>query len=154
MDADERERSVVRRLRQAIALVIVLGALAIALGYLDVTVTDLDYRDHVERAGSDVLSIFVLVLIAPAAWVLRRPRWPQLVVWIMWLTSWVMLGAIFALPGGSSEMVMPFWIRPLITASLAAIAGIVCIVLPLIRGAHKSPPLPRDTKLPPARVVR
>lgn len=154
MDADDRERFVIRRLRQAIAFVIGLGALAIALGYLDVTVTDLEYQRHVELAGGDELSCFVIALLAPGAWAFRRPRWPQLVIWIMWLSTWLMLGMMVALPGESNEGLDPFWIRPLITGTLVAIATIVFVVLPTIRSTHKSPPLPRPSRLPAARVIR
>jgi hypothetical protein len=150
-ESDEREARVVRGLRQATACAAAFGVLAICLGYLEVTITDLEYRRHVERAGSDE----VHHLAAAARGVdVARPRWPQLVAWIVWLTTWLVLGALLAIHEEPYEMIDPLWLRPLITASIAMMALVVVVVLPLIRRTHGSQHPRRDPPLPPARTVR
>ncbi|HEY5952088.1 MAG TPA: hypothetical protein VIV40_41610 [Kofleriaceae bacterium] len=153
-EREDREAIVVRRMRQAIAVVAGLAALVIALGYTHVEITDLDYQTHVERAGSDELTVFVVLLLAPAGWVYRKPRWPQLVMWIMWLVTWLMLATVMMIGDEPHEMIRPFWVRAAMTLALSLIGCVVVIVMPLVRNLHKSPPLPRPTRLPSARVLR
>jgi hypothetical protein len=156
IDRLEREAIVVRRLRRCIGFVLAFGVFVIVLGYVPIRTIDVAYREQIGRAGSDELSLFVVLLLLPAGWVYRKPRWPQLVVWIMWITSWLMLLAIFSLGSpdpmeGDAEL---GWVRTLIICLLALMGACVVIVMPLIRWTHKAPSPPRRPDLPSARIVR
>lgn len=143
---------IVRRLRIAIGVAVALGVLTIVLGYIPVSITDMDYQRHLERAGSDELTLLVVMMMLPVGWAYRRPKWPLLVMWIMWLTTWLMLGAILFIADTDQayEMVDPFWMRPLLVVTTIAMALVVDVVLPVLRGRNKSPP---PSTLPNARVV-
>ena len=153
-DEDPRETEVVRLLHVAIGLVVMLGVLAIVAGGVDQLTGS--NRVHVEPAVPGVQLLSIVLLLLPAGWVYRRPRWPQIVVWIMWASSWLMLGFILQVDTdrGSWLGMDSFWIYVVTRVCTIAIGFTVIVAVPLIRASHKSPRLPPKPKLPKARVVR
>lgn len=158
---DDEEQFVVHRLRQLTGVVLALSGLAIALGYLDLHALDMEYRPVIVRAGTDALTVLAMALVVPAVWVYRMPRMPQIVIWCMWFVSVAMFAVIFMVGQTGRvfgtqglETIDEMWVRPLIVLLHVTNAFVVLILMPILRSTHKSPPLPKPTKLPAARIVR
>jgi hypothetical protein len=128
MASDPREAQVVRTLRVIIAITVVLGVLAVAL-------------------GSGFFAVFAIAFYAPAAWVYWRPRWGQIVIWIMWTTTLAMIPVFRVLDRLDTLRVAPGYLMGIV------LVLIVC-VMPLVRVMNKPPRIPREVKIPVARVVR
>jgi len=125
-DAEIREANVVRVLR---GLTVVTAALALLAVAFD--------RYYV---------IFVAGLIVPSSWMYWRPRWGQLVAWMMWMVPLVMLGLLIHIDHLARIATTSTWLVGCATA-------LIMIVMPLVRMSNK-PPRVKRTKLPSARVVR
>jgi hypothetical protein len=127
MDTDAREREIVWRLRAVIAAAQVVAIVAMLVGN-----------------AYDLL--LVAALFVPAPWVFWRPRWGQIMVWIMWAVPVLMLSLLISLDR-----------TPVMTASHALVGivvALVVVVLPFVRRGHRPPPMPRNLWIPEARLVR
>jgi hypothetical protein len=82
---------------------------------------------------------FCLFLFAvPAGFVSMRPRWPAIVLWIMWTMTWGTLAITLALGGGSGRMPSASY------ALLAAACLLLYSAIPLVRRTHAAPSVPRQ----------
>ena len=126
-EPESRERNVVSMLRGLTLVIAVTGVLAVLL----------DNR----------YAVFVGAFLVPSTWVFWRPRWGQIVAWIMWCVPLVML-ALLLLIGHMHQLRTP-------SAWLSGVAVLLAVVgLPLVRRLHRAPRMPRNTRLPQARVIR
>ena len=126
-EAQIRERTVVGMLRGLTLVIASIGIFAMAL--------DRHY------------AVFVGMFMVPATWVYWRPRWGQIVAWMMWCVPLVMLGLMLHI-GHMERLGTP-------SAWLSGAAVLLVLVgLPLVRRLHRAPRMPRNTRLPQARVVR
>jgi hypothetical protein len=146
---EAREAVVVRQLRGCIKLVVVVGLVVIAFGYLPTEVIGRDYRPHVVRAGSDELTLCTLVMLSAAPWVYQRPRWRRMVAWMLWVASWQLV--LVALYDQRHHNYSPGLEQAMIGFLLGVIDFVVGVVMPLVRLTVKYAPSP---ELPGARVVR
>ena len=157
---EERERVVARRLRVSVAVLLVLGAAAAVLGYLPegIRITDMHYRDHLGPAGGSRLAASLLLLVLPSIAVLWRPRWLQIVVWMIWaLPSTALALAMIGSAADAyphNELVWPMWPGWSAYMLVGAISFGIVAVIPAMRSTHRSPPLLRSSALPSARVHR
>ena len=165
------ERVVASRLRVLVAVLVVLGAAAAALGYASrgFTITDRDYVDHIVPAGGNRLAAYLVLLLMPSLMVLQRPRWREILLWILWGIP--LTAATLVLANDGSRCAYPAqhllgradcgyeWAWPLpvgwMTYTLVAtvLFGIV-VVIPLVRSTHRSQRRARAVKLPTARIHR
>jgi hypothetical protein len=128
MDADAKEKRIVFGIR---AIVLVMFAVAFAAAAL----------------GTGRMRLFVIWLVMPGAWLYARARMAQVVIWIMWSSAFTLLAILVTvgeraiMQGTSDWLVATFWL-------------LLVIALPLVRTRQKEPPLPRDGKLPRARIVK
>ena len=124
------EDTVVRRLR---AIIFVMFGLGIAAAIV----------------GTGEVRFFVGCFFIPGAWAYLRPRWPALVIWIMWASTIGMLGFLLAI-GGKTELLdsSAHWLMSIVSALLF-------IALPLVRRMHDAPPMRSGrSRIPEARVHR
>lgn len=125
------ERQAVTRLRAVILVILALAAIA-------------GFNPH------GFMRAFVIAFCLPAAWTYVRPRWPLILIWIMWSVTWVMLAVIIAL--GDRGPVLATWSHWL----MAAATAILCVVLPLVRLTHGDSRRPRalggSSRIPEARI--
>ena len=128
MASDLREARVVRTLRVIIGVTIALGVLAFLFGGM-------------------AFGIFALLFYAPAGWVYWRPRWPQIVVWIMWTTTLAMVPVLWVVDQLHQLRVAPAYL-------MAIVLVLIVCVMPVVRLTNKTPRDPREAKIPSARVVR
>jgi hypothetical protein len=99
--------------------------------------------------GSSSVRFFALCFFIPAGWAYVSPRWPAILVWLMWSSSVGLLGLLIAL-GGEERLFGPpsHWL-------LAAAAGLLFIALPLVRRMHEAPNYRRGrSRIPEARIHR
>lgn len=151
----ERELKIERILRWMIVAIAAIGALTILVGTIDIEVTTQSYATRHERAGGPALTLYVIAMLVPGIWALYRPRWAQIVFWIMSAVSVSMVGGMVRLGTQESyEMVSPVWPPLAIFAGVAALFLGICVALPFVRALHKAPALPRPTRLPVARLTR
>jgi len=115
-------------LRVVVATTLALGALAFAL-------------------GGDRFRIFALLFYVPAAWVYWRPRWGQILVWIMWTTTLAMVPVLLVVDRLHELRVAPVYLMSIVLV-------LIVVVMPIVRLMAKTPRDPRETKIPVARVVR
>lgn len=116
-----------RRLRAVILVILALGVVA-------------GFNPH------GYMRAFVIAFNLPAAWTYVRPRWPLILIWIMWSVTWVMLAMILAL--GDKGPVLATWSHWL----MAAATVLLCVVLPLVRLTHGRKARGRRSRIPEARV--
>jgi hypothetical protein len=125
------ERQAVTRLRAVILVILALGVIA-------------GFQPH------GYMRAFVIAFNLPAAWTYVRPRWPLILIWIMWSVTWVMLAVIIGL--GDRGPVLATWSHWL----MAAATLILCVVLPLVRLTQGESRRPRaragSIRIPEARV--
>ena len=125
-NAEAREADVVRVLR---ALTVVTAALALLAVAFD--------RHYL---------IFAAGMIVPSSWMYWRPRWGQLVAWMMWMVPLVMLGLLIHVDHMERIATPSTWL-------IGGATALIMIVMPLVRISNK-PPRAKRSKLPSARVVR
>jgi hypothetical protein len=109
VDAREvHERAIRRPLRILILAVIVLGVAAAIV-------------------GSRQMRQFIPIVYLPAAIAYVRPRWSQLLIWIMWSATWAMLALFMAIDTRPELFTVPsHWL-------LASSTALLVIALPLLR---------------------
>ena len=124
------EEHIVRRLR---ALIFVMFGLGIAAGII----------------GTGEVRFFVICFFIPAGWAYMQPRWPAIIIWIMWASTVGMLGFLLAIGGDTELLDLPsHWI-------IGAIGGLLFIGLPLVRRMGEAPPIVRGrSRIPEARIHR
>ena len=91
------------------------------------------------------LLLFMAPLFVPAGWVYWRPRPGQIAFWAMWAVPVAMLAVVARID--RLQLTWGSALAALVTTSIV-------VVLPVVRSGYKPPALPREGKLPPARVVR
>lgn len=124
----EDDARTVRSLRALILVIIALCAVAAVL-------------------GSRQMRWFIPVYCVPVAIAYGRPRWSQLLIWIMWSATWGMLALFVAIGGRPALFTVPsHWL-------LASAAALQCIALPLLRWALESGRF-GASRLPEARIHR
>jgi hypothetical protein len=128
MDADTRERRIVLAIRATVLVMFALGFAAAAL-------------------GSDTMRLFVIWLLIPGAWLYARARMAQIVIWIMWSSTFTLLAILVTVGERALMQRTSDWL-------VAAIWVLLVVALPVIRTRQKEPPQPRDGKLPRARIVK
>ncbi len=97
-----------KRLRAAILVIVALGVVA-------------GFDPHGYRRA------FVIAFNLPAAWTYVRPRWPLILIWIMWAVTGAMLAVILAL--GERGPILASWSHWL----MAAATVLLCVGLPIVR---------------------
>lgn len=124
------EDAIVRRLRAIILVMVGLGITAAVIG-------DFGVR------------FFTLCFFIPAVGAYISPRWPAILLWIMWSSSVGLLGFLLSLGGTDRLFESPsHWL-------LAVAAGLLCIALPLVRRMHEAPNYWRGrSRIPEARIHR
>lgn len=154
MTAEERERVVVRRLRILMLVVLGLAIAAAAIRCVPVTIL----TDHGSRPEypdlADELRIYLAVLLAPG---LGAALWPRRWATAFW-AAWAVLVALCALVLGSlGEFPRdhphpdPAWPGTTISWLLVVIHVAIVIVIPVVRGTHRTPP-PADPSIPVAKI--
>jgi len=128
MESEETEERILGRLRAMILVIIGLGIAAAIV-------------------GTPATRWFVPMLYLPVAMVYPRPRWSQILVWIMWSVTWGMLALILAIGGRPALFTAPaHW---LLTISV----GLLFAGLPLLRWYLTSPRF-GASDIPRARIHR
>jgi len=128
MESEETEERILGRLRALILVIIALGVVAAIV-------------------GTRTTRWFVPMLYLPVALAYPRPRWSQILVWIMWSTTWAMLALILAIDGRPKLFTAPaHW---LMTISV----GLLMVGLPLLRWYLTSPRF-GASDIPRARIHR
>jgi hypothetical protein len=155
-DAERRERTIVWLLRAIITATFALGACAIVLGYQIVPATHLrSYVDYNRDLGGDLTAASAIAILVPGVWAWWRPRWPQLIFWIMWTVPVAMLIAMLSLGAPSMLEETQGDLAWLLYATFGLIVLVISAALPIVRSRHRSPPLPAPgPRLPPARALR
>lgn len=99
--------------------------------------------------GSPDARFFVICFFLPGPWAYASPRWPAIVIWVMWASTIGMLGFLLALGGMPSLLEQPtLWLMGLVSALLF-------VALPLVRRMHEAPPVMRGrSRIPEARIFR
>jgi len=170
-DSARSERLVVSRLRTMVAVLTALSVAAAALGYFPrgFMITDRDYVDHIVPAGGNRLAAYLLLLMMPGLMVVQRPRWREILLWILWAVP--LTAATLALANDGSRCAYPAqhllgradcgyeWAWPLPAGWMTyTLVGTVlfgiAVVIPLIRSTHRTQRSPRAVKLPAARIHR
>jgi hypothetical protein len=124
------EQQIVRRLR---ALIFSIVGLCIAAAIID----------------RGEISFFSICFLLPGAWTYLNPRWPSIVIWIMWSSAIGMLAFILAIGGKPGLVEGPAHVLLLIAACLLFFA------VPLVRRMHEAPPVMRGrSRIPEARIHR
>ena len=141
-DPYEREATIVWRIRVAIAVIALLAAAMVYVGYLDVQL-----GGQPRPAGGTPLLVYLVVLLAPGIAACWRPRWLQIVTWIMIAMPVTMLCGLLWI----DRMGFPRWPYYAIAWLGGMLHVVLLFVLPLLRSMHKSPPLRQP--LPTARIV-
>jgi hypothetical protein len=117
-----------RILRPLRALIFVIIALGIAAALV----------------GNNQMRLFVPVFYLPAAITFVRPRWSQMLIWIMWSATWAMLAMMIAIGSKPALFtVSSHWL-------VGSAAALLVVALPLLRWFL----LPRSapSAMPEARV--
>jgi hypothetical protein len=123
------EDQIVRRLRALIFVIFGLGGAAAV-------------------TGSDELRFFVLWFFVPGIGAYARPRWPAIVIWMMWASTIGMLGLLLAIGGKPELLDKPsHWF-------VGGAAALLFIAVPLVRRMHEAPPILRSRRIPEARIYR
>lgn len=120
----------------------------------------------IHRLRALILTIFALGLVAglvntggirflvvcfyvPGAWAFMKPRWPAIVFWIMWASTFGLLAFLIAL-GGTTDM-----LRSPTHVLMMFASAILFFLVPLVRRMHEAPPsLGGRSRIPAARVHR
>lgn len=124
----EDDARIVRSLRALILVIIALGVLAAVV-------------------GSRQMRWFIPIYFLPVAITYARPRWSQILIWIMWSVSWGMLAMLIAIGGRPALFTVPsHWL-------LASAATLQCIALPVLRWFVESPRFGAN-RIPQARIHR
>jgi len=156
--SEEREHAVVQRLRRLVVAVVVCGGLAAALGYVDgLVVTNSLYDRYVVPSGGDALTMYLLALLLPGSVAMRQPRWPQLLLWILWAFPCTLLALLVEIePFRRAVHIELLWPACVVYALVAVSWLVLLVVIPVVRMTHRSPPLRlrRRVHLPPARIWR
>jgi hypothetical protein len=130
MDGDRTDAIEAAMLRPLRALIVVILALGIAAALV----------------GSSRMHVFVPVFYLPAVITYARPRWAQVLIWIMWSSSWGMLAMILAIDGRPGLFAVPsHWL-------LASSSALLVVALPLLRWFLS--PRSASSAIPEARVLR
>jgi hypothetical protein len=112
------------------ALIFVILVLGIAAAYV----------------GSHQMRLFAPVFYLPAGIAFVRPRWSQILIWIMWSVTWGMLAMFIAIGGRPAMFTVPsHWL-------MGSSGALLLVALPLLRW-FLSPRFARS-RLPEARVLR
>jgi hypothetical protein len=121
------EESIITPLRGLILVIIALGVLAAIV-------------------GSAQMRWFIPIFYLPVAVTYKRPRWSQILIWIMWSVTWGMLAMILAIGGRPALFTVPsHWL-------LASASAVLCVALPCARWYLESPH--SSSRIPQARVHR
>jgi amino acid transporter len=152
-DDELRELVIIRRLRVATVLACICGLVAFGLGFIEVEFTDVDYHPRSERASDAASTLCVIAALVPAAFVYRRPRWPQLATWMIVVACCAALWLVSSFVGDRAPPASVPATVGRITLLLMIGAVVVLVVMPLIRLGHKSPPLVVALNLPRARII-
>ena len=99
--------------------------------------------------GSPDARFIVISFFLPAPWAYVSPRWPAIVIWIMWFGTIAPLGFMLALGGVPSLLEQPTLLL------MGVVSALLVIALPLVRRMHESPPVMRGrSRIPEARIFR
>jgi hypothetical protein len=95
--------------------------------------------------GDSQMRLFVPVFYLPAGITFVRPRWSQMLIWIMWSATWGMLAMMIAIGSRPALFTVPsHWL-------MAAAAALLFAALPLLRWYLS--PRSASSALPEARVL-
>lgn len=99
--------------------------------------------------GDGGVRFFALCFFIPGGWAYLSPRWPAILVWIMWSSSVGLLGLLIGLGGTPALFHAPsHWL-------MGAVAGLLFVALPLARRMHEAPNYRRGrSRIPEARIHR
>jgi hypothetical protein len=127
-DAGEvHEAAMLRPLRALVLVIILLGITAALL-------------------GTNEMHLFVPVYYLPAGIVFVRPRWSQMLIWIMWSATWGMLAMMIAIDSRPALFTVPsHWL-------MAGASVLLVVALPLLRWFLS--PRSASAAIPEARVHR
>lgn len=146
----DREQVVQLRVRALTYLVIALASVTLMLSFVSLTKTNPSGLIRVERAMDWTHRLWTVIVLVPAAWVLRAPRLGPVLTWAGWtIVSAAGLEAVTrGQPVNVIETVEPGWVQMVILVLWLVSAAIVLIVMPLIRLGHSEP----SSRLPAARI--
>ncbi len=126
----ESEDSIELRLRVIIVVMFGLGITAAVIG-----------------TGS--MRFFLLCFFVPGGWALVSPRWPAILLWIMWSSTIGLLGVLLTI--GTRHSLFSVWSHWLV----ASITLLLFFGLPLVRRLHDAPNYRRGrSRIPEARIHR
>jgi len=99
--------------------------------------------------GSPDARFFVICFFIPGAWAYVSPRWPAIVIWIMWTSTIGLLAFLLAIGGKPDLLGSPTtWLMGMVVALLF-------VALPLVRRMHEAPPVMRGrSRIPEARIYQ
>jgi hypothetical protein len=98
-------------------------------------------------AGNGDVRFFVVCFFIPGGAAYIRPRWPAIVIWIMWASTIGLLGFLLALGGVPDLLHSPsLWL-------MGTASALLFIAMPLVRRMGEAPPMLRGrARIPEARI--
>lgn len=123
------EHQTVLRLRALITVIFALGVVA-----------------AVFNTGG--IRFLVVCYFIPGTWAYMKPRWPAILFWIMWASTFAMLAFFLALGGRTHVLRSPTYVV------MAFASALLFFVVPLVRRMHEAPILRGQSRIPEARIHR
>ena len=146
----DREQVVQVRLRALTYLVLALASVSVMLSFITLTKTSPSGLMRTERAMDWTHRLWNVIVLLPAAWVLRSPRLRPVLTWAGWaiLSGFGLEAVTRGMPVNVIETVKPGWVQLVILGVWLISAAIVVIAMPMIRFGDSEP----AAGLPAARV--
>lgn len=94
------------------------------------------------------IRFLVVCFYIPGTWAYMKPRWPAILFWIMWASTFAMLAVLLAIGGKPHLLRSPTYLLMTVACAL------LFFVVPVVRRMHESPILRGTSRIPEARVHR
>ena len=140
--SDEGQWSAAARIRTLAVIALVLGTVLLWLSFVNVRVTDREYRVHFERAIPIEHLLWIIAAMIPAGWVMREPRKKRIFIWaFVYVSASIAMGLLtWRLDG--NESVDPGWPRFAAMLAWLTIGVLLATMIEVRLRNRESPPLP------------